>query len=209
MRKTMCQAIALAAVLTPLQSAQGIVTSLSADLRSQVLLLVGGSTESSDEALESFGDTGLTLPIATRANLDFVESNGTLVGRGIAVADFADPTQLTSTRNPEEFGLEADCFSGGASTCELDSSVVERRTVVFTAAELGNPAGGIQTVRSAFFPSGAIFLWSLDDDRDLTGLSAVFTFNIRQIIPAQTAGQADVEVVLLDEKVTLRGGPNG
>lgn len=209
MKKTICQAIALAAVLTLPQSARGVVTNLSADLRSQVLLLVGGSVESSDEALESFGDTGLTLPISTRAILDFVEADGTLVGRGVAVADFADPTQLTLTRNPEEFGLEADCFSGGVSTCELDSSAVERRKVMFTAAELGNPIGGTQTVRSAFFPSGAIFLWSLDDERDLTGLSAEFTFNVRQIIPAQVEGEENVEVVLLNEEVTLRGGPDG
>lgn len=209
MRKTVCFSITLAAVLCPLQSAQGIVTELSADLRSQVQLLVGGSVDSSDEALESFGDSGLTLPISTRANLDFIEVDGSLAGRGVAIADFADPTQATPTRNPEEFGLEADCFSGGASACELDSSIVERRNVMFSAAELGNPVGGTQTVRSAFFPSGAIFLWSLDDTVDLTGLSAEFKFEVRQIIFAETEGEADEEVILLDEEVTLRGGPDG
>ena len=209
MRKTICYSIALAAVLAPLQSAMGVVTELTAELRSQVQLLVGGSVDSSDESLESFGDSGLTLPISTRASLDYLETDGAVVGRGVAIADFADPTQLTLTRNPEEFGLEADCFSGGASTCELDSSVVERRNVVFSAAELGNPADGTQTVLSSFFPSGAIFLWSLDDTRDLTGLSAVFKFEVRQVTITPIDGEAVEDVVLLDEEVTLRGGPDG
>ena len=191
-------------------AAEAVVVEVSAESNSVVRLLVNGVEDSSDDANEVFGpESGVELPISTTAELDGFDEIGELDARGVAIGWFDDPTRETVGRNPEEIALEADCFSSNSETSfELTSSVVERRVIRFTSAELGNPVGGSQRVRSDFFPSGAIFAWSLDGDRDLTGLSAEVSFVIRRFLVDGGAQEQD-GTILLEEGVSLTGGPNG
>ncbi len=190
-------------------SAQAVVRSVSAEIRGEVQAFVNDQAESSDLAIENFGGTGLTPPITVRANLQHLDSENAAIAEAIAAADFRDPTQGGPQRNPGEIGIEADCYSNEPATrYEMNSSVVERRVIVFDASELGDPLLGRQTVRSAVFASGAIFAWSIDANRDLTGLFGEVSFVIRRI-ETDEAGDTTDETVLLDQTVALRGGPNG
>jgi hypothetical protein len=208
MRRTIFIFAIFAAGLAP--AANAVVIELSAESNSVVRLYFEGIEDSSDDAIEIFGpDSGVELPILTTAELDNFSGTGEPDARGVAIGSFDDPTRETVGRNPEEIALEADCFSGnGAASFELASSVVERRVIRFSAQELGNPAGNSRRVQSAFFPSGAIFAWSLDGERDLTGLSAEVSFTIRRFRVGPN-GQEQGVTILIDETVSLSGGPGG
>ncbi len=208
MRKPIFIFAILAAGLAP--AANAVVIELSAESNSVVRLFINGVEDSSDDAIEIFGpDSGVELPILTTAELDNFSGTDVLDARGVAIGSFDDPTRETVGRNPEEIAIEADCFSGnGQAAFELTSSVVEQRVIRFTSQELGNPAGGSELVQSAFFPSGAIFAWSLDGERDLTGLSAEVSFVVRRLT-VDGEGQEEDSTILLNQSVSLTGGPNG
>ncbi len=195
--------IVLSALFLIPSAAQGIVRELSADISSNIQEFVNDAAESSDQATENSGVGGLEPPIQTRANLETLDDVGNTVARAIAVSEFRDPTEGGGGRNPEEISVEADCFSNDATTrYDLDSTVTETRIVVLSASELNNPIGS-RTVRSIFTASGAIFAWSLDADRDLTGLSGQLSIAVRRI-------DADgIETTLVDESVAITGGPDG
>ena len=178
MRTTILRYVMPAAVMGLVPTADAIVVELSAECRSLVKSFVSGAEDSSDESIEIFGpESGLKLPISTRAILETLAEEDDPQARGLAFADFDDPTRQTPGRNPEELAVEADCFSNHDSTAyELSSTVVEERVVRLSAEELGNPIDGTRNVRSSFFPSGAMFLWSSDAERDLTGLSVELSF---------------------------------
>lgn len=188
----------------------GVVATVGADvleirseIRSEVRSFVSGEFHSSDLAIENFGETGLELPIQTVARLETIDDADRLIARAVGVADFRDPA-LSVLPNPEEFGLEADCFSNdGVTSYEVTSTAVETRSIVLGAAALANPGGDPQTVSSNVFLSGAIFVWTNDPDRDLTGLSAELVMVVRQ----RFDDGRDLEVY--NERVEVRGGPNG
>ncbi len=195
------------AVVGALCVASGVhaaILNISAEIRSEVQAFVGGVAESSDEAIETSGDNSLTPPIDVRAVLENVTQADDLNAKGLAIAEFRDPILSGPDRNPEEISIEADCFSNDPSIhYELNSTVVERRIVSFSAAELRDPIGSTQTVRSALFASGAIFVWSTDATRDLTGLTGEVSFAVRRVDADEN------ETVLLSDSVALRGGPDG
>lgn len=192
-----------------LSSAPAAVRELTAEVHSEVRQFVAGAADSFDEADETFGDTGVALPINTRANLQGFETAGAVSAEGVALADFRDPTQGGPQRNPGEIGIEADCYSNDPDLhFEQTSSVLEKRLVSFTAADLGNPAGGTETVHSALFASGAIFAWSRQAGRDLTGLSGTVSFVVRRF-DIDESGNFVNETELVSQSVSLRGGPNG
>ncbi len=200
--------VMLGVMLCAAGSARAVVVDLSARAMSRVVLFEDQVEDSSDESLEAFGPDVGVLPITTRAVLDgFDTADG--AARGVAVADVADPTRTTSGRNPEELSLEANCFSNSATTSYvLASEVVERRRVRLGADELNSFAGERATVESAFFPSGALFVWSLDGNRDLTGLSAEVTFSVRRIALAEDGSDGE-SVELLNERVAVIGNSDG
>jgi len=202
------QGVFLGAVVGLTSSAGAIVVNLKADLRSEVQTFVSGAADSSDETMRTFElDVGPDLPIAATAQLNTIDGGAT-VARGVVVTDFDDPTRVTSGRNPEELALEANCFSGdGVTGHELSGSVVETRTISFSAAELGNPTDNTRQVQSAFFPSGAMLMWSFDGQRDLTGLSATLSFTVRRF--KLDGGQEQGSEVLVEQSVSLTGGPSG
>ncbi len=194
----------VAIVLCVATDALAVVESVTAEIRSTVQAFVNDVAESSDEAIENFGESGLLPPIDARAILESLDEGDAISAKAIALSEFRDPTIAGAGRNPEEIAIEANCFSSDASTrYELTSSVVERRMVSFSADELGDPTTRTQTVRSAVFASGAIFAWSTSAQRDLTGLLGEVTFVVRKIDADET------ETVLVSERVALRGGPNG
>jgi hypothetical protein len=197
------------AVATLCNSATAVVTELSAEIRSSIETIVDGSVESSDTAIENFGDTGLSLPIETIANLESRDGDDNVNGGAIALAEFRDPADAGPQRNPGEIGIEADCFSDDPDTQFVaTSSVVERRVVSLSAEELGNPESGAQSVRSSVFISGAIFAWSLDENVDLSGLSGDVTITVRRIL-LDEAGEETTSAMLVEETVALVGNADG
>lgn len=194
----------------PVGIARAVVTSVSADVQSSVQSFEADMLDASDEAAESFGpDSGVELPITSLARLDAVTSAEFVEAAGVAVADVLNLTASPLGRNPQEFGLEADCFSSNPTTrYTLLSTATERRVARITTEELGPEVAGLQTIQSAFFPSGAIFAWSMDPSRDLSDLFAVLTISIRRLgLNADGTDGGATEV--LRESVTLRGGPGG
>jgi hypothetical protein len=205
------QGICIAAVLWfGAAPAGAIVRRISAVSESRVQSFVGGAADSMDEAFEEFGpDSGTSIPIGTRAELEAFDG-AQPVSAALAASGVDDPTRATPGRNPEELSLEASCASDDADESDFDveSTVRETRLVRFSAAELGNPIDGTRLVQSAIFPSGAVFLWSSDGSRDLTGLGAEMDIVIRRV-PLSADGQEGDAEELLRLSVALQGGPAG
>ena len=190
-----------AALFVPATTAGAIVRTITAEIRGSVQAFVNGESESSDEAIENVGDTGVQPPVDVRASLENLDD-----AQAVAIAEFRDPTQTGPQRNPGEISIEADCFSSNADTSyELTSSAVERRVVSFSSEELDDTG----TVRSAVFASGAIFVWSLEDGQDLTGLSGEVSFVVRRFDVDADGAPVGEATVLVEETVSLVGGPNG
>lgn len=200
----------LAAVIGLVPTAEAIVVQLSAEAWSKVTFFVNGAQDSFDESHQVFGpESGLSLPISTQARLETFADGSDPEATGQADAGFDDPTRTTPGRNPEEFTLEAACFSNDDSTgCVAEDTVIEERIIRFSGEELGNPLDGTRRVQSAFFPSGAIFLWSLEAGRDLTGLSAEVSFVVCRAAIGDDGVEEDC-TVLLEERVSLRGRADG
>ncbi|MEE9294564.1 MAG: hypothetical protein V3W34_06355 [Phycisphaerae bacterium] len=205
MRTLTLQCTGAFCILWSAATAEAVVRSVSAEIVSEV----SDQDGSSDQAIENVGETGLTPPISTRANLIGFGDADAVNGEAVALADFRDPTQGGPGRNPGEIGIEADCFSNDPSTrYELKSSVEETRVVSFDADDLG-VLFGTQTVNSAVFVSGAMFLWSTVPGRDLTGLSAEVSFVVRRFDADENEEPVGDGQILLEETVSLNGGPNG
>ncbi len=194
-----------AALLAVVRPAGAVVVQLSAEVTSQVQSFIAGELDSLDQTTEVFGpDSGLALPISAHSEL---MTPG--LALGVSAAVFEDPTQETPTRNPEEMTLEAGSVSNDDVTrYDILSSVVEERVIRLSADELGNPVGGSRPVQSAFFPSGALLIWSSDATRDLTGVSAEVQFEVRRI-GLGPGGERQGPVVLLSRRAALVGGANG
>lgn len=167
----------------------GLVTGLTAELRAEILevhAVISASVQefnngepmSSDSAFEEFGITTADLPVSVAALLgDPVEQERL----GQAFADFLDPTRDTGGPNPEEFGLEVNCFSlDPAASYEVAAEAEETRTIQFSFDELPETTRDVNVVLSNVFLSGAVVVWSLEEGRDLTGLVAEVEFTVLQ-----------------------------
>lgn len=183
--------------------ARGEIVDISSEIRSEVRAFVSGAFNSSDLAIEEFGDTGLDLPIHTVARLETRDASGIINAQAVAVTDFHDAAEIGQA-NPGEFGLEADCFSSDEVThYEVTATAVERREVMFSGLDLLNPRAGLQTVSSSVFISGAIFVWAERPGQDLTGLEAELTVEVRR------RGSDAQAIEVFNERITVRGGEGG
>lgn len=207
--------VVLSAGLALVPPAEAVVRNIAAEARSEVRLFVDGVEDSSDESVENAGGTDLIPPITARANLESAAADAENDGEdnvssaGVAVSAFRDPALTGPQRNPGEISIEADCYADDPSTrYTLSSSVVERRTVSFSADELGDARSTPQVVNSAVFMSGAIFAWSINADRDLSGLSGEVSFVVRRIDRDENGAIVN-ETTLVDGTVAVRGGPGG
>ena len=199
-------AIALSALggLSAGTPALGAILQVDATVTAQVQQFIGGQEGSLDSAFEEFNATTATLPIEVAAELrppEGAASNGFVAA---AFADFRDPT-LSTSRNPQEFGLET-----GAYTPEPDISfssqavATETRRVAFSSTDLNLGLGETQRqVFSSVFVSGAAIVWSPAPARDLTGLS------VRLHVTVERLEAENEPVVVFDGLLTAAGGPDG
>lgn len=210
------QGAVLVAIAAAVPAARAIVVQIDAEARSEIFSVIGNpspgldcdSAFECDIATEVFGpDSGVELPIMTQASLETFDDAGETQALALAVAEFRDPTLNTTSRNPQELSLEADCGTNDDTGYSIRSFVVETRLVRLSAADLGNPIGAT-TVQSAFFPSGALVLWSTEANRDLTGLFAELNMVVRQVVLDASGNETD-RIELLNETVAVRGGPGG
>lgn len=201
-KRTSLNIATLLTIATALPTSAEVI-SITADLRSFVQSSINGVEDSFDEAIEIFDENGPTLPISTRANLDSRTEDDTVQSEALAISDFDDPTG-SATRNPQEIGAEANCFSLDTTSYTLETTVVERRTIEFSEAELNFPPDGMDMVQSAIFPSGVIGIWSLDERSDLTDLSGELIFTVNRI-DLDGDGNDTGSTQLVAQRVILQG----
>jgi hypothetical protein len=181
--------VLIAGLVTGLGSnARAEILEINAEISASVQEFIDGEATSSDSAFEEFGITTAELPVSVTALLgDPVEQQRL----GLALADFLDPTRETGGPNPEEFGLEVNCFSlDPAASYEVTDDVKETRTVQLSSDELLGTTQDVAVVLSNVFLSGAVVVWSLEESPDLTGLQAEVEFTVVQR-PVSTNGQTD------------------
>ena len=134
-------------------------------------------TSESDEADLLAG----TFPASARGELVSVDLSGVLVSQGFGLARLDDPTLLPQG-NPEEFRLEAACYSNADNVAYIvETTATEERDVLFTAdadPDVVFNDDGTQTIESSLFLSGAVFVWSTEPSADLTGLEGELAVSI-------------------------------
>ena len=102
------------------------VLNIRSEIRSEVRSFISGELDSSDLAIENFGETGLALPIQTVARLQTIDDADRLVAKAIGVADFRDPavSVLSNTGGVRVRGVRHD----GAFAVSLHCSPASRTT---------------------------------------------------------------------------------
>ena len=184
--------------------AEGEILRIDAKIECEVQEYAGDEPFDFDSAFEEFRITDEELPIEVVSDLTKIDPNGALKAQARSISNFADPTRFPRNPNPQEFALEADCFSLDSRVRhEAFAAASETRLVRFSAEELLNPPGGKAAVRSRFFLGGAIVIWSADFSRDLTGVLAGLNVTVEQ-----QRGEAD-PVTVFNASVTADGAADG
>jgi len=162
------------------QAANAAIIGFDAQASTTVQELLDGQAASVSSDLKEWNGVADVLPLQAFASVITSELVGPGGARGQAVSDFDDPQRLDQP-NPEEFGLEVAGFANVASVgYTVLSEGVERRIVLFTSpganpdvpAEIEFDADGTRRVSSRVYVSGAVLIWALDENADLTGISA-------------------------------------
>lgn len=163
------------------------ILQIRADITAEAEEYVGGVLTSSDSAFEQFPETQSAFPLEVGVVLG---DSGGLTDVAFAFTDFRDPTRVTGSANPAEFGLETTCVSADPSKAySVKSEAVETRTIRLTAGDLGLSFGESR-VSSELFVSGALVLWAEESGRDLRGLEAEFQVTVYRV----AGGSASVEL---------------
>ncbi len=142
-------------------SLSGEITRVEARVDTRVQELMNGAPASVNaDSRELPGDVA-EFPLATSAFLDTTNLGGerTAIGQGFGIVE--DPARLDEP-NPQEFSLEAACYSNAPDVSYLvEGSASEMRTVVLDRTELGlGPFDLRRDVQSRVFLSGAVIFWS-------------------------------------------------
>ncbi len=157
--------------------------SFDATLETRTQELVAGEEVSFDQSFEDFQVTATDLPVRVVSQLVLPTEDESLLAMAQGFADFFEPV-VNLDGNPEELGLEANCFSIDTDVSyHVTTSVIEQRTIRFTRLELGTTSDDEREIESSVFLSGAVIVWSEDPDRDLSGLGARMRFTIEQLRP--------------------------
>jgi hypothetical protein len=204
-RRTRLVGIVLAVGIVP-RAASGELIRLHVLLESRTQEFIAGEPVSSDNATPVPVDdpTSRDFPVQVTSHLERPTVTGELVAAAQGFADVNEP-DLAADANPEELGLEADAFSIDPEIAyQVTASAVETRTILLTPGELGSGPGVEREVESRVFLSGAILVWSLEEGRDLTGLSAEVRFTIDQIRDGDADG-----VNVFSASMGVRGLPDG
>ena len=188
-----------AVVVAAAAPARAAVLAISAETRTRVQEFVAGEpgTVNSDEL--TWSGQSDDLPLLSSALVITSPLVGTGGARAQAFAAFYDPLRVDQP-NPEEFGLEIGAFANLADVrYAVLSESVERRTVRFAsatageAAEIEFDADGTAEIESTVFLSGAVLIWALEEDADLSALQA----ELRAVVVQDDAEEPVFETSLL------------
>jgi hypothetical protein len=95
------------------------------------------------------------------ARLTSTDLGGLLEAMGQSFSDFLPPADFVG--NPRELAVEAGCYSNSeTASYVVQSSADESRTIRLGLGDAEFDADGTASVRSEFFVTGAMLLWSLD-----------------------------------------------
>ncbi len=198
-RKWLSGMIVALLVLSSVSVAPADITSLSGSVAATVHEFRVDAQGDVDQASDSYpGTCELPLQVVARLISEFPDE-----AAGMAAAQFADPTELDQP-NPEEFAINLTLNSISANiryTGEATSQEV--RAVLFSEADLGQPAGTSVPLVGRLFLDGALVVFSVTPDRDLTGAYV----RLRVTVVKQVTGQEDETV--FSGSVELNGGPGG
>lgn len=139
------------------------------------------------------------LPLGAAAELTSTDLAGDLIAMGLAFSDFNDPTRLDQP-NPEEFAIEAACYSDDAGVSYLvEATATETRTVRFGEDELDFVTSALHEVRSRIFLSGAVVVWTASGALDLSQLEGEIAITVTR----------DTTETLFETNVQIAGGSSG
>ena len=178
-------------------SASASITAVGGTVSTTVQERVDRAPASVSSDRQTLGVDAAEWPLEVTASLTSTDLDGLLVSLGQGFGDFTDPTGLDQP-NPEEFGAEVACYSNAESVSySVQSSAVETRSVVFSAAELGGAAGGTREVESTVFLSGAVVFWSTRPDVNLDEMLAELSV---------TVTRDNTDPPLFETRLELAGG---
>lgn len=147
--------------------------------------LVDGTVASTSSATDTLNTDQSNFPLLASGELTTTDLDGTSLSLGQGFSQFLDPTRLNQP-NPESFALEVSSYSNAADTAYVVTSTAsETRTVLFAGPDNPTLQAEIQfdddltrEILSRVYLSGAVVLWSTDDDVNLNGLMADITVTI-------------------------------
>ena len=189
-------------------SVDAAIIGFDAQASTTVQELLDGQASSVSSDLKEWNGVADVLPLQAFASVITSELTGPRGARGQAVSDFTDPQRLDQP-NPEEFGLEVAGFANTATAAYIVlSEATEQRTVLFTSpgvnpdvpAEIEFDADGRREVSSRIYLSGAVLVWALEEDADLTGVTAELGITVTQDGDTSTVFAGNLE---------LQGGSEG
>ncbi len=179
-------------------AARGEITSLSGRAEARVQEFRGTAPGDTDEALDSFPETSSTLPLQVVGQLI---ASGAEVAAARVGAQFADPRSLNQA-NPEEFAINLALNSITETRYQASALTQETRAVVFLPGEVGLEDGAAFIAVGRVFVDGALAVYSVSPDRDLTGAFVT----LRVSVVRQIAGQADQTVFSGEVGIDGAGG---
>jgi len=198
-RKWLSGTIVALLVLSSVTVAPADITSLSGSVAATVHEFRVDAQGDVDQASDSYpGTSELPLQVLAWLISEFPDE-----AAGMAAAQFADPTEYDQP-NPEEFAINLTLnsispnirYTGEASSREV-------RGILYSEAELGQPAGTSVSLTGRLFLDGALVVFGVVSDRDLTGAYV----RLRVTVVKQVTGQEDETV--FSGSVELNGGPGG
>ncbi len=161
--------------------------------------LMGGEPASVTSSTDELLPDASNLPLRASAELTSTDLDGALIAMGLSFSGFDDPTRLDQP-NPEEFAIEAACYSDDAGVSYFVESVAtETRVVRFGDDELDFATESIQEVQSSVFLSGAIVVWTGEGAGDLSAMDGVVSVSVTR----------DGGEVLFETSVLIRGDADG
>lgn len=198
-RKWLSGTIVALLVLSAVAVAPADITCINGSVAATVHEFRVGAQGDMDQASDSYPGTGeLPLQVIARLISEFPDE-----AAGMAAAQFADPTELDQP-NPEEFAINLTLSSISANIRYTgEASSREVRGILYSEAELGQPAGTSVPLVGRLFLDGALVVFSATADRDLTGAYV----RLRVTVVKQVTGQEDETV--FSGSVELNGGLAG
>lgn len=201
------QAVAVLGMLGA--SARGELVQISARCESRATEMISGQVGMSDWEIERYPETTSVLPMRAESGITSESAKseevvGTRVdGIALCFTQFKDPRGRTSAV-PDELNIDAATYSLGAELgYTVDGLIVERRTILTTAAATGRSEGEEVELTSTFYIQGLLAAVAEAQGAALDGLLA----RVEATVVHERPGESPVTV--LAATYELRGKADG